>query len=62
MILQIKSQREITLFQYWAGFLKSHVDTLYRIREPISENMNSDEIIDEVLSASLTQDYTFLQF
>jgi hypothetical protein len=28
----------------------------------MAENMNSDEIIDEVLSASLTQDYTFLQF
>ena len=36
----------------------AHLDDIFKM----AENMNSDEIIDEVLSASLTQDYTFLQF
>ena len=36
----------------------AHLDDIFKM----AENMNSDEIIDEVLSASLTQDYTFLLF
>ena len=36
----------------------AHLDDIFKM----AENTNSDEITDEVLSASLTQDYTFLQF
>jgi hypothetical protein len=52
-VVQNGIHRTVTYFTRHA-----HLDDIFKM----AENMNSDEIIDEVLSASLTQDYTNAYF